>query len=132
MIRFFRNWLPTMLTLAVVLYATLWPDPVGAEESMIFPGADKLIHAVMMGGLSSAVLFDRRRAGHKLTCGYIVIVAIVMVVFSALDEVLQSAMGLGRSLDVLDFLADVTGIAIASLTAPPVINRIFRKRKPLF
>lgn len=58
--KFCKEWWPTALTLSAVLYATLWPDPVGASEVMLFPGADKLIHAIMMGGLASAVLFDMR------------------------------------------------------------------------
>lgn len=117
-----------MITLAVVLYATLWPDPAGADDVMIFPGADKLIHAIMMGGLLSAILFDKRRSGSLLTNKYITYAAGIIIIFSVFDEVAQSLMGLGRSSDFLDFLADAGGVILASLLAPPVINRIFRHK----
>lgn len=128
MLVFVKKWWPSILTFSVVLYATLWPDPVGAEEVSLFPGADKLIHAIMMGGLASAVLFDWRRSGRSLSRRFIVSVACVAVLFSALDEIAQNAMNLGRALEFLDFLADTGGIIIASFAAPPVINKIFSKR----
>lgn len=123
-----KRWWPTILTLAVVLYATLWPDPAGSDVGGLFEGADKLIHAIMMGGLLSAILFDRRRAGRILTRRYVLIAVAAMFVFAVFDEVAQGAMQLGRSFEAFDLLADWGGIVIAALTAPPVIKRIFRKK----
>lgn len=128
MLKFLKVWWPSLLTLMVVLYATLWPEPVGAKESMLFPGADKLIHAIMMGGLVSAFLFDRRRHGRPLTFKVIIIFGICGVAFSILDEYAQEAMLLGRHFEFLDLLADTGGIIIAMISAPPVINHIFRNK----
>lgn len=128
---FLKKWWPSAITLLVVLYATLWPDPVGADRVMLFPGADKLIHAIMMGGLLSAFLFDFRRQGKSLTARFVIIMAVIVVIFSAFDEYAQKTMNLGRSFELLDLLADAGGVLIAAVTAPPVINRIFRKSKPL-
>ena len=129
MIDFLKKWWPSALTLCVVLYATLWPDPVGAPEVAFFPGADKLIHAIMMGGLVSAVLFDYRRSGKKLSRSFIIRCVVCGIIFSAMDEVAQQSMNLGRSLEFLDFLADTGGIILASVLAPPVINSIFRNKR---
>ena len=52
------QWWPSALVVAVIIYATWLPDPVGAEELPKIPHLDKLIHAVMMGGLASALMFD--------------------------------------------------------------------------
>lgn len=123
-----KRWWPTLLTLTVVLYATLWPDPAGSGVGLLFEGADKLIHAIMMGGLLSAIFFDRRRSDHRLTRVFKLWSVVAMFVFSALDEIAQDVMLLGRSFDILDILADWVGIIIALMSAPPVINRIFRKR----
>lgn len=123
-------WWPTALTLAVVLYATLWPDPTGDVSMVWFPGADKLIHAVMMGGLASAVLFDRRRSGRILTRRFIAGVAIGTIAFSVLDEFGQGLMNLGRTTEALDFFANAGGVVLGCLLATPVINRIFKKSKP--
>lgn len=116
-----------MITLCAILYITLWPTPVGADEVNLFPGADKLVHAIMMGGLLSAVLFDHRRAQRIISSIYIFKVGFWCVVFSAFDEIAQHVMNLGRSWSFSDFLSDVAGIVIASFLAPPVINSIFRK-----
>lgn len=83
----------------------------------------------MMGGLVSAFLFDRRRSGKKLTKRYIVTVAVSGIIFSCIDEYLQKTMNLGRSLEFADIVADTFGIIVASFTAPPVINHIFRNKK---
>lgn len=125
---FIKNWWPSGLTLAVVLYATLWPDPVGADGMMWFPGMDKLIHAVMMGGLTGAFIFDRRRSGRKLTRRFINATGLAVLIFSGLDEWAQSAMNLGRAFEAADLLADAAGIGVAMFTAPCVVNAIFRKK----
>lgn len=122
-----KKWWPTGLTALVVLYATLWPDPMAADQVMLFPGADKLIHAIMMGGLSSAILFDIRRSGQSLSKKVCKRVGIGMVIFSLADEIGQSAMELGRTFEVLDFLADSGGVILGILLGRPVINCIFRK-----
>lgn len=115
-----------MITLGVVLYATLWPDPTGSVGAGFFPGADKLIHAIMMGGLLGAIIFDRRRSGKRLTVKFVVYSALCLTLFSAVDEIAQHYMNLGRTWDIMDFGADCGGLIIATLSAPPVVNRIFR------
>ena len=122
-----KRWWPTTLTLLVVLYATLWPDPVGADNVMLFPCADKLIHAIMMGGLSSAILFDYRRSGKKITTDTCLIVSLIMIIFSLLDETGQYVMGLGRSFELLDLAADTGGVILGIILSRPVINKIFEK-----
>lgn len=128
---FVYRWWPTALTLCAVLWLTLAPDPVPDTDVPLFPGVDKLVHAIMMGGLTGAVLFDWQRAEpgkeSRLSWRTVLVVALVMLVFSAVDEWAQGAMALGRSTDPLDFAADAAGIAVASLAAPPLIGRIFRK-----
>lgn len=59
-------WLPSALVVAVIIYATLFPDPAGADELPDIPGIDKLIHAIMFGGMAGALAFDYCRS-HMLT-----------------------------------------------------------------
>lgn len=138
-------WWPTALTVALVLWLTLAPDPVPDIEVPSFFGkyADKIVHAIMMGGITGAVIFDYKRQGLKrnpdprsrfryhgdplpLSAGIIAAVIISVTVFSFVDEYLQDTMHLGRSADIFDFAADMAGMAIALFTAPPVVNRILR------
>lgn len=127
------HWWPTMLTLGMVLWLTLSPDPVPEEPSFTFPGMDKVVHGIMMFGLTSVAIFDSKRAttarGEKLPARTVVVICLAMVVFSIADEMAQSAMGLGRQGDVMDFLADIAGIALAGLTAPRIVNWLFRERR---
>lgn len=128
--RFLKKFWPTIIVLLVVLYATEWPDPLPEDAPPLFFGADKLIHAIMMGGIVAAVLFDLSR--HKgraiLTSKNIWMTTLAVAVFAAIDEISQSIFGLGRESDILDLLADWGGCIIAALTAPPVLRYIFRKK----
>lgn len=129
--RFFIDFWPTMLVIAVIAYATLNSDPV-APDMTLLPHMDKLIHAIMMGGLLSAVAFDcqrRDRTHNVLTPKFLWILFICVAALSIGDEYLQKAMENGRSADILDFVADITGALIALFTAPPVIRAVLKVPK---
>ena len=127
-LRFLRRWWPSAVCLGVVLYATLWPDPLPEGGGFFFPGYDKFIHAVMMGGLSAAILFDLRRAGFCLSARRVATVSLVVVVFAVADEVAQRYLTAVRSWEILDILAGWGGIVIAAFAAPPVIRLIFKSK----
>lgn len=127
---FIRHWWPTGIVVMVILYATWWPDPVGAEEMPKIPHLDKLIHAIMMGGLTGALMFDYRRSSpsrRPLTTRAILAFTAAAMAFGTLDETVQGLLPIGRPADPVDLLADWAGCLIAAFTAPSVINRIFRK-----
>lgn len=128
MINFFKRYWPSLLTLAVVLYATLYPDPLDDNTMPPIPHLDKLIHAVMMGGLYGAIVFDTQRADRSksLSRAFLIAAAVGVIAFGALDEVAQTAMGLGRSGDGLDFVADFVGVAVAFFAAPPMVRKVLK------
>ena len=119
-----------MIVVGVILYATLNPDPVGAREFNLFANADKLIHAIMFGGLFSALCFDWRRDGRILTRRRILAFAAATVIAGACDETFQYLLRNGREGDILDFCADTFGVFVAYFTAPPVIQHIFKNKCP--
>lgn len=123
-----RKWWPTGLVVAVILYATLSPDPAGAVHIPLFPGADKLIHAIMFGGLAGAVAFDWQRANRSRRIGRRLMAAFCAgcVVAGALDEIAQGLLTDGRAAEFLDFVADTAGIAVAYFLAPPAVWRVTR------
>ena len=125
-IDFIKNYWPSAITLAVVLYATLCSDPLGDSSMPPIPHLDKLIHAVMMGGLYGAIVFDRQRSdrSRRFSAHFLLMLAACVVAFSALDEVAQYAMGLGRSGDELDFVADCVGVIVAFFTAPAAVRKV--------
>lgn len=129
-LRFFRNWWPTGLVLAVIIYATWVPQPIDPDDIPPLPHIDKLIHAVMMGGLASALLFDWHRmapAVHLLSRRVVWTVIAAVVGFSVVDEVVQGLLPIERPSDWLDFVADVVGAIVGALLARPAINAIFRR-----
>ena len=119
---------PSALVVAFILYATLSSAPTADISLMLFPYADKLIHAIMFGGLTGAVAFDCRRSGMSLTRPLMLAIAACVAVFGALDEFAQALLTEVRSGDGFDWLADVAGILVAYFSAPVVINRIFCKK----
>lgn len=125
---FGKRWWPTALVLAAILWLTLAPHPVGDTEIELFPGADKLIHAIMMGGLAFTALFDYARKGtwrksRKIKVAVASTVAIICIIFSCADEWAQGVMELGRSTDPWDLVADIIGIILASAIAIPTIHK---------
>ncbi len=94
-----RSFWPTGLTLLLVLWLTLAPDPLPKDTPELFPGVDKLVHAVMMGGITGAIIFDIKRTTARqktIPVRTIVIVCLAVAAFSFADEVAQSLMGLGQ------------------------------------
>lgn len=125
--RFVGDFWPSMLTLAVIVYATLFPDPMGADELPPIPHIDKLIHAVMMGGLYGAIAFDMSRKRGCLPGSRMLWTLFACIcAFGLVDEALQAIPQLGRGCDVIDLMADCTGALIARWLAPKAIARVLK------
>lgn len=129
---FLKCWWPTIIVMAVVCYAIFFPDPVGDSMDMSIPHLDKLIHAIMMGGIVAAVAFDLQRADmsrNRLTFKTMAIITLSVMTFGVVSEILQSSMGLGRTGDIFDIAADWGGALIATFTAPPAIHAVLKKSR---
>lgn len=126
------KWWPTAIVLSAVIYLTLWPQPVDTGGMTFFEGADKIVHALMMGVLSAAAMCDYKRTmtarGQKLPRRAVMVICLAVAVFSAADEWAQGAMGLGRTSDIYDLLADWCGVLLSALTVPSIINTISARR----
>lgn len=120
-------WWPSLVVLFIVLWLTLAPHPVPETDLPLFPGADKLVHLLMMGGLTSVAQYDASREGKKwpreLTRKAILRILIAMLIFCAADEYAQSAMHFGRTTDIHDLVADWVGVLIASFITPIILRR---------
>lgn len=125
---YFRKYWPTLIVLGLILYATLSADPIGADDIPPIPHIDKLIHATMMGGLLSSIVFDIQRANRQTSVSRrtISVIAFAVMVFSIFDEITQAFMENGRSGDILDLAADWFGIGVAFFAAPPAIRKVLK------
>lgn len=121
------RWWPSALVVAVVLYATLFPDPLPDDEMPPIPYLDKIIHAILFGGTAGAVAFDYQRARRPhnvLTPRVMGWICAGALVFGGAIEIMQEAMHLGRSGDWLDLVGDAAGIVVAWFAAPPAIRAV--------
>lgn len=110
-------WMLTGIVLAAVLWLTLAPKPLGDTDLPLFPGADKVVHALMFGGICIAVFLDLsrgpeyrrvRRRTAWLTMAGSTLLGIVI-------EFIQGAMHMGRGFDPFDMLADFIGALVFTL-----------------
>ena len=104
------------ITVAAILWLTLAPHPTGDVELPLFPGADKIVHAAMFGFLAFMVLLEtmKHRKWNALPLAEIGVMAFLCSGFGIGIEIAQRAMGLGRSFEVLDILADSAGAFVAA------------------
>lgn len=119
------DYLPSIIVVATVIYLTCFPDPLHSARLPIFPHADKLVHAIMFGGVVAAFDFDYMRSRRTLTSNAKLTILLSAILFGAATELVQHFADISRSGDLLDFIADCIGIMIAYVSAPPVIARIF-------
>ncbi len=135
-----RRW-PVGLFSCVVVLAILWltlaPHPLPDADVPLFPGVDKVVHALMFGGLAFAWMFDivlsrLKRGGHsrgRCLAGFrrtmLAAIACCVGLFGGVIEVLQWLMGLGRGMELGDFIADCLGAVVAVIISPYIIRCIF-------
>lgn len=118
------RWLPTIITVMVILWLTLSPDPLGKNSPRLFPGADKVAHALMFGGLTVMILFDHTRRDHwrPVTVKYATIAAAASTILGCLVEFAQLIMDLGRGFEYTDMVADLVGADICAVGWILLIN----------
>ena len=99
------------ITVAIILWLTLAPHPTGDINLPLFPGADKIVHVVMFGFLALMVLLEtmKHRKWEPLSLVTVGVIAFICAIFGIGIEIAQRAMGLGRSFETLDILADSAG-----------------------
>lgn len=112
------KWTLTTLTTAAILWLTLAPHPLPEVDMPLFPHADKVVHALMMGGLLWSWALDIMRCHrawirppHRLLQA-----TIAVILFGGAIELAQLAMHAGRGAEWLDFAADAAGAVVAMLT----------------
>ena len=110
------SWLLSLLTVVLILWLTLMPDPLGDDAPQLFPGADKVVHAIMFGFLTVMILLDRQRKKNwiPLSSPFVWMSALFSTMLGIAIEVAQLEMKLGRGFEVADMVADTIGAALCA------------------
>ncbi len=110
-------WALTALTVLLILWLTLAPDPLGEDAPTLFPGADKVVHALMFGFLTVMILLDKERksAWHPVGWPFILLAAAGAAGLGIAIEFVQNAMEMGRGFEVADMIADCIGAVICAV-----------------
>lgn len=127
------------LTVLAILWLTLAPHPLPDNDIRMFEHADKLVHALMFGGLVFSMVVDRElwykrryeqtgRLPRKRT-STLLLFAIGGTLFGGAIELLQGAMELGRGCDPVDFLADAAGAFLSAFLSPRIADFILLARR---
>ena len=122
---------PTTIVLALILYATLTPNPVEIDPEFMFPHMDKAIHFIMFFFLVWAMAFDAAKITKSTelpTLQLRLIVAAAFVV-GMLTELLQSIMESGRTGALDDLVADVIGALVAMITSRWIVRLLLPSYK---
>lgn len=125
-----KRWVSTALVVIAILYLTIVPRPL-PDDTINIPGLDKLIHAVMFGGLAFVASIDKAR---RSRCSFtmpsskaVVIIVFATILFGGAVEIAQMLTGLGRSADWIDFVADAAGVVAGAWIAIIVLRRWIRR-----
>lgn len=112
----------SIIVFLLINYLTLVPHPLPDNDMMWFPGADKVVHAIMFGALAGALYTDinRRKGGYAQGVRVAIICAVVSSLVGGEIEFIQQSMNAGRSGEWLDFVADIVGAFAGSFAAIPV------------
>lgn len=118
-----RQWGPPALWAAFILLLTSIPGSDIPHVGLLsFRGSDKLVHATMYAIFALLATHSLLRSGRPLR-QVVLVVVLGIALFAALDEWHQQFIP-GRSMDVFDWLADLSGATIGILAAaiPPRVR----------
>lgn len=115
----------TTVGVALLFILTLMPGDQ-APELPPFPYADKVAHLLMFGLVSLAAMWDMGRYSGRISTAVYVLTALVVTALGAMIELVQSYMGVGRSGDWIDLVADAAGAFLLPLLFMPLLCRMIR------
>ncbi len=103
---------------AFLTYMLLKPGEENHEYWFMFNGIDKLLHLSIFAALGFCLI----AAFPKIKFYYFIQ---IILIYAFLTEILQEEMGLGRSMEALDVVADTIGCLIGYYTYKFLVKRFF-------
>ena len=118
-------------TLIIIAIWVVCLIPIGEMPIRTISLGDKWEHALMYIILSAVIIFEYARCHKKIEWQRIVIASLVLpVIMGALVELTQAYLTFGhRSGEMLDWIADSIGSAIASFIGIPLASYLSKGRR---
>lgn len=127
----FKYFLPGIAWFFVVGILTLMPASDVPQVSWMdnIPNFDKLVHAVLFGGLSFLFALPLLKSGfsEKQKISYTLKISLAAIIWGITIEFLQKFYVPSRDFDLLDWAADVVGIIMAFWVIIRIL-KFFRKK----
>jgi len=103
---------------AFLTYMLLKPGEENHEYWFMFSGIDKVLHFCIFAalGFSFIATFPKIKFSYFLQ---------IILIYAFLTEILQEEMGLGRSMETLDIVADAIGCLVGYFAYKILIKRFF-------
>ena len=130
MLRFLRHippYIPTLLVYVIICYLSLDADPFhDSKRLFVFPGSDKVVHFIMYCGLTATFCFDYYRHRVVRSGSWLLPVALVVAIATGgVLELLQTHMGIGRTGEYVDFIANSLGAVVGLVAGRKIFARLF-------
>ena len=118
-------YLPTTIVLLLLFYFTLMPQPLPPIKVPML-NADKLVHLVMMWGVSGTIMFDykRRERQRMLPLSVKLYIMLGTIALGSLIELAQGTDFINRGCDIWDGVANAVGCVVSFFVTPPILRRL--------
>ncbi len=123
LINMMPRWGYTIIVLIIIVMLTIIPAD-NVPHVKLFPHADKLIHALMFGGLAVVMLYDISRNNNLISFQNYIVAVTSSSTIGGIIELFQQHMNLGRSGDVNDLYADIIGTILLPILTWKIIKLI--------
>lgn len=112
-------WILSIVCFLAICWLTLASKPLGDNDIPLFPGADKIAHAIMFGGFTLCIIIDSLRSkgwpSYPANARIFLYAPDLPCIMGIATEILQREMHAGRSFELGDMISDITGAFLVAI-----------------
>lgn len=125
---YLKNYPASIITVGIILYLSFFTPP--ETKAPDIPYLDKIVHFCMYGGLTTLLWIEYFWHHKGINWIHLIIGGMICpTLMSGLVEIGQSTLTTTRSGDWMDFIANATGVLVASLIGYYLWRPLIRQHK---